>query len=150
MTSLIDPTKPTTGSPTTASVRQNFEHAKTEIEELQAAMGIGGAGTEYEEPPEGGPDIVPEASLAHPISAGRYLLKTKSGAVGSITVHGTGEYEFYFSPPNVLGANTITYRAYRLDASGFQCQSRVLNLAAGTMTYTLEKITRIRKVSLWY
>lgn len=36
MTSLIDPTKPVAGTPTTASVRANFAAAKTEIEALQA------------------------------------------------------------------------------------------------------------------
>jgi len=38
MTSAIDPTKPTTGTATTESVRQNFSTAKTEIEDLQAAI----------------------------------------------------------------------------------------------------------------
>lgn len=37
MTSAIDATKPTAGKATTASVRQNFDAAKTEIEALQAA-----------------------------------------------------------------------------------------------------------------
>lgn len=36
MTSAIDPTKPTTGNATTASVRTNFQAAKDEIEALQA------------------------------------------------------------------------------------------------------------------
>lgn len=36
MTSAIDPTKPTTGNATTASVRTNFQSAKDEIEALQA------------------------------------------------------------------------------------------------------------------
>lgn len=35
MTSLIDPTKPIAGNPTTASVRDNFNTAKTEITSLQ-------------------------------------------------------------------------------------------------------------------
>jgi hypothetical protein len=35
MTSAIDPTKPITTSPTTQSVRDNFQAAKDEIEELQ-------------------------------------------------------------------------------------------------------------------
>ena len=38
MTSAIDPSKPTTGTATTESVRANFLAAKTEIEELQAAV----------------------------------------------------------------------------------------------------------------
>ncbi len=38
MTSLIDTTKPTAGHATTASVRENFTTAKTEIEALQAAV----------------------------------------------------------------------------------------------------------------
>lgn len=148
MASTIDPTKPTTGSPTTASVRENFAHAKTEIEALQAAVGIGGAGTEYEEPPGGGPDIVPEASLAHPISAGRYLIKTANGNVGSVTVHGSGEYEFSQTVINPAGANKLTFRAFRLDASGFGVQVRTIDLAAGTMTYTMDRVVRIKKVSL--
>lgn len=36
MTSAIDPSKPVFGNPTTASVRNNFQHAKDEIEQLQA------------------------------------------------------------------------------------------------------------------
>lgn len=148
MTSLIDPTKPTTGSPTTASVRENFARARTEIEELQAAIGIGGAGTEYEEPPGGGPDIVPEASLANPISAGRYLIKTANGNVGSVTVHGVGEYEFSQTVINPAGANKLTFRAFRLDASGFGVQVRTIDLATGVMTYTMDRVVRIRKVSL--
>lgn len=36
MTSAIDTTKPTTGNPTTQSVRNNFAAAKAEIEALQA------------------------------------------------------------------------------------------------------------------
>lgn len=148
MASTIDPTKPTTGSPTTASVRENFAHAKTEIEELQAAVGIGGAGIEYEEPPGGGPDIVPEASLAHPISPGRYLIKVASGAVGSVTVHGVGEYEFSQSPTNHGGVNKLLFRVFRLDASGFGVQARTIDLATGVMTYTMEHVVRIRKVSL--
>lgn len=148
MTSLIDPTKPTTGSPTTGSVRENFAHAKTEIEELQAAIGIGGAGTEYEEPPGGGPDIVPEASLAHPISAGRYLIKTANGNVGSVTVHGSNEYEFSQSITNKAGANKLTFRVFKVDASGFSVQVRTIDLAAGTMTYTMDRVVRIKKVSL--
>lgn len=148
MASAIDPSKPTTGNPTTQSVRDNFAAAKTEIEEIQAALGIAGAGTEYEEPPGGGPDQIPESLLAHPISAGRYLIKTAAGTVGSVTVHGTGEYEFGMTPHNVIAANTITYRAFRYDASGFGVQIRTVDLAAGSMTYTLDKIVRIRKVSL--
>lgn len=148
MASTIDPTKPTTGSPTTASVRENFARAKAEIEELQAAIGIGGEGTEYEEPPGGGPDIVPEASLVHPISTGRYLIKTKNGNVGSVTVHGAGEYEFSQSVINHAGANKLTYRAFRLDASGFGVQVRTIDIAAGTMTYTMDPVVRIKKVSL--
>jgi hypothetical protein len=35
MASAIDTTKPIEGTPTTASVRTNFSHAKTEIEALQ-------------------------------------------------------------------------------------------------------------------
>lgn len=38
MTSAIDPSKPTTGTATTESVRANFLAAKNEIEELQAAV----------------------------------------------------------------------------------------------------------------
>lgn len=38
MASSIDDTKPTEGNATTASVRTNFGHAKTEIEALQAAV----------------------------------------------------------------------------------------------------------------
>lgn len=148
MTSAIDVTKPTTGNPTTESVRQNFAAAKDEIEALQAAVGIGGAGTEYTEPPEGGPDAIPESSLAHPISAGRYLMKTSSGVLGSVTVHGAGEYEFSQSVTNVVGANTLVFRVFRLDATGFHVQYRTLNLTTGVMTYVLEHITRIKKVSL--
>ncbi|MGL4230126.1 MAG: hypothetical protein ACRCWJ_02060, partial [Casimicrobium sp.] len=37
MPSAIDPTKPITGNPTTASVRDNFAAAKSEIEALQAS-----------------------------------------------------------------------------------------------------------------
>lgn len=148
MASTIDPTKPTTGSPTTASVRENFARARTEIEELQAAIGIGGTGTEYEEPQGGGPDIVPEASLAHPISAGRYLIKTANGNVGSVTVHGVGEYEFSQTVINTVGANKLTFRAFRLDASGFGVQVRTIDLTTGTMTYTMDRVVRIKKVSL--
>lgn len=148
MASAIDPTKPTTGNPTTKSVRDNFAAAKTEIEEIQAALGIAGASVEYEEPPGGGPNQVAESLLAHPVSAGRYLIKTAAGSVGSVTVHGTGEYEFSSSPHNVIAANTITYKAYRYDASGFGVQIRTVNIAAGSMTYTLDKIVRIRKVRM--
>jgi hypothetical protein len=35
MASLIDPSVPVYATPTTLSVRQNFEAAKTEIEDLQ-------------------------------------------------------------------------------------------------------------------
>lgn|SRR5215471_4632233 len=38
MTSMIDPTVPLFGTPTTASVRQNFIIAKREIEALQGAV----------------------------------------------------------------------------------------------------------------
>lgn len=38
MTSAIDPTLPVTGAPTTASVRDNFQHAKDEIEALQTSV----------------------------------------------------------------------------------------------------------------
>lgn len=148
MASAIDPTKPTTGNPTTQSVRDNFAAAKTEIETIQAALGIADAGVEYEEPPGGGPDQIPESMLAHPISAGRYLIKTTVGTVGSVTVHGTGEYEFSSTPHNVIAANTITYRAFRYDASGFGVQARTVNIGTGVMTYTMDKIVRIRKVSL--
>lgn len=41
MVSLIDPTVPVFGNPTTLSVRQNFAHAKFEIEELQNRVGLG-------------------------------------------------------------------------------------------------------------
>lgn len=148
MTSAIDVTKPTTGNPTTESVRQNFAAAKAEIEAIQAALGIAGAGNEYTEPPGGGTNQITEAMLAHPISQGRYLIKTVTGNVGSVTVHGAGEYEFSFTAPNIIAANTMTFRAFRLDAAGFGVQLRTLNLAAGTMTYTLDKIIRIKKVSL--
>lgn len=148
MTSAIDVTKPTTGNPTTESVRQNFAAAKDEIEALQAAVGIGGAGTEYTEPPGGGPDAIPESSLAHPLSAGRYLIKISTGQVGSVTVHGTGEYEFSQSVTNLVGANSLNLRAFRLDATGFNVQNRTLNLTTGVMTYVLEHITQIKKVSL--
>src|SRR5262249_7844674 len=40
MVSMIDPSVPVFGSPTTASVRQNFLIAKQEIEALQAAVGV--------------------------------------------------------------------------------------------------------------
>ena len=42
MTSAIDATKPTTGNPTTQSVRANFAAAKAEIEALQQAIAEGG------------------------------------------------------------------------------------------------------------
>lgn len=42
MASAIDPTKPTTGTPTTQSVRDNFAAAKAEIEALQQAIAEGG------------------------------------------------------------------------------------------------------------
>lgn len=38
MASAIDPTKPAEGNPTTQSVRDNFGHAKSEIEALQSAI----------------------------------------------------------------------------------------------------------------
>lgn len=38
MTSAIDPTKPATGNPQTADVRENFSAAKNEIEALQATV----------------------------------------------------------------------------------------------------------------
>lgn len=148
MTSAIDVTKPTTGNPTTESVRQNFAAAKDEIEALQAAVGIDGAGTEYTEPPGGGPNAIPESSLAHPISAGRYLIKTSNGNVGSVTVHDAGAYEFSQSVTNIVGANTLIFRVFRLDATGFNVQNRTLNLATGVMTYVIEHITQIKKVSL--
>jgi len=45
MTSQIDPTLPIFGTPTTASVRQNFKIAHDEITALQGMIGtIGGAG----------------------------------------------------------------------------------------------------------
>lgn len=148
MTSAIDVTKPTTGNPTTESVRQNFAAAKDEIEELQAAVGIGGARIEYEEPPGGGPDAIPENALANPLSAGRYLIKISTGHVGSVTVHGAGEYEFSQSITNLVGENSLAVRAFRLDATGFNVQNRTLNLTTGVMTYVLAHITRIKKVSL--
>jgi hypothetical protein len=148
MASAIDPTKPTTGNPTTQSVRDNFTAAKTEIEEIQAALGIAGAGVEYEESPGGGPDQITESMLAHPISAGRYLIKTAAGHVGSVTVHGNGEYEFSFTAPNLIAANTLYFKAFRYDAAGFGVQIRTLNIGTGVMAYTMDKIVRIRKVSL--
>lgn len=44
MASAIDPTKPVFGSPTTESVRDNFEAAKNEIEELQEQVPAFGTG----------------------------------------------------------------------------------------------------------
>lgn len=44
MTSSIDATKPVTGTPTTASVRANFQAAKDEIEALQTANVTAGNG----------------------------------------------------------------------------------------------------------
>lgn len=41
MVSLVDPTVPVFGNPTTLSVRQNFARIKFEIEQLQAQVGIG-------------------------------------------------------------------------------------------------------------
>lgn len=43
MASAIDESKPTTGNPTTQSVRDNFAAAKAEIEALQQAITAGGA-----------------------------------------------------------------------------------------------------------
>src|SRR5215472_1813540 len=70
MTSQIDPTVLVFGSPTTASIRQNFLVAKNEIEAIQALIGTSG-GTGGFAPPI---TIAGSGSISLPTTANYFVL----------------------------------------------------------------------------
>lgn len=148
MASAIDPTKPTTGNPTTQSVRNNFAAAKTEIEALQAANAARAIAIVFTATAGAEPDYVTAAQVGGVLTATRYLIRCISGASGSVTFHPSGGAEFFSSVPNLTGPNQLQTRVFRYDASGFGVQLRTIDVAAGTMTYTMDKITKIEKLPL--
>lgn len=148
MASAIDDTKPTMGNPTTQSVRANFAAAKAEIEALQAQLAARAITTVFAAAPGAEQDFVTAAQTGAVTNSTRYLILCANGACGSVTFHPSGNTEFYSSPLTTTGPNQLWLRVFRHDASGFGVQIRAINIAAGTQTTTMEKISKIEKVPL--
>lgn len=148
MASAIDETKPTMGNPTTQSVRANFAAAKAEIEALQAQLAARAITTAFAAAPGAEQDFVTAAQMGGITTSTRYLIRCANGASGSVTFHPSGGAEFFSSVPTITTPNQLQTRVFRYDASGFGVQSRTIDVAAGTFTFTMDKISKIEKVPL--
>ena len=148
MTSAIDTTKPTTGNPTTQSVRNNFAAAKAEIEALQAQLAARAITTVFAAAEGAEQDFVTAAQTGDVTYSTRYLIRCANNACGSVTFHPSGNTEFFSTPLNTSGASQLQTRIFRHDASGFGVQLRTIDLATGAITITMEKIREIQKVLL--
>lgn len=84
MASAIDPTKPIEGTPTTASVRDNFAAAKSEIEILQATAGVGPRGVSIWA--HGTFSNVTNISQVAGMAVGDYVVNTTTSALTFLTV----------------------------------------------------------------
>lgn len=148
MASAIDATKPTTGNPTTQSVRANFAAAKAEIEAIQAQLAARAITTVFAAAPGAEQDFVTAAQTGAVTNSTRYLIRCANNACGSVTFHPSGNTEFFSSPINTSGAYQLQTRVFRHDASGFGVQLRTIEVTTGTLTITMEKISEIQKVPL--